>query len=387
MRIAKIEDQKFQVSYKTDWVNTFNSNSPLAEGTTFNAKGENAHVWARPIFGLYGDWKSNPDFADFFCDVSHKKTPYQRAVTWAEILEILEQAWDPNKETFDLNHSAFTQDGWVAQGAGFRTDELTNTTELLKTHYGVVSVASGFAWSTTGINMLPFVRAFKLEVPMLPEATQVALWAVYEELGLGGINELAVEFHGLIQTYSRDGKFGKKTFQGLSPELQEIWNDCLGYGGSNFLRAIWVKLLRSIDLKEEIVESEEVWENILMFAHIRALGQKIAKGAKLTKWQENKSYGELSPDILYFLACATRLMRDGAKGRLSIGEGEDSITGCLAAIKSNKIYQYVQKTKDWAFRNPMKRELNPAFFTLVETVDLLEQWQIQRHALLNREEE
>jgi hypothetical protein len=387
MANINLNGQQFSVKFKsTDWLAKFNGNDPLKGEQCVKVKGANQHPWAKPIASLYGDWVGNPDFHDFFCDTSKKKTVKQLAVSWKQMVEILEQAWDDNSESFNLKHSAFTDvDGWVAQGAAFVTEELNATTSLLKTHYGIVSVASGFAWSAIGINLMALCKCTKWEIPMIAEATQVALWPIYEELGLGGINELAVEFHGLIQLYSRQGKFYKDTVNTLSPEVMEIYQDTIIKGEKNFLQAVYIKLLRSIDLEEELVCSDEVWENILMFAHIRSLAQSIAKGRKLTEWQKNTSYGALTPERLQFVACATAVMRDGAKGRLGLEAEQEAISGCLAALLVNPSFIQLQKMKKAAFANPRKYNLASAVFTLVETAELLEVWQKQRYRLLNAE--
>jgi hypothetical protein len=122
-----------------------------------------------------------------------------------------------------------------------------------------------------------------------------------------------------------------------------------------------------------------------MFAHIRALAQSIAKGRKLTEWQKNTSYGVLTPERLQFVACATAVMRDGAKGRLGLEAEQEAISGCLAALLVNPSFIQLQKMKKAAFANPRKYNLASAVFTLVETAELLEVWQKQRYRLLNAE--
>jgi hypothetical protein len=325
------------------------------------------------VDGLYGGWEGNPDFGDFFGDVSYKKSVRQKAVSWEELMEILAECWDQEKEEFNLKHPIFKTEEGVVQGAAFKCTSLQEATQTLKTHYGIVSVASGFAWSAIGINIQGFLQELMLSdhptLQHLPLAALTAIWPVYEEMGLGGVDEKVIAFHQMMGAYSTWGKLQEDRI----PDFWwDLYCDTAIEGDDNFLQACWVELLRSKDLKEDLICSNEVWDCILLFAHLRGLGLKITKGNPLTKYQKEEQMLGLTPEHLKFLACAIQIVRDGAKGRLHT---ETNIGGCIKTLEKTEEFDILRTLYEGGI--PM----HITCWTLVEMVDILSSWNKARYAL------
>lgn len=346
--------------------------------------GTNTHPWANPIETLFGSWEESQDLPDFFKDTSKKKSLHQRALTVSQLIDVIQDSWDPISQKVKVaDWKAIL--GWDEdpEGSAFSCQELQDIAYATRKHYSLVSVASGFDWSARGINMHPLMKDLGM-LDFLPEGCADAwhttvllcLWCVYEAFGLGGLNYTALYWHGWMRSYGRSGKVSENML--TEDQLME-YNTYAS--PSEFLRKYWMELLESEGIKPELISSNAIWQNIIFLVVCRELVAKKVKGSPLTNFQKNYSFGELALEDIEFVALSAAAQRAASKGRLSINEGDDyqEPSGIVKALKSDVYDDYWQELNEVQYPSVGTQMLKDVFM-------IVEDWSSIRSGIIGADE-
>lgn len=346
--------------------------------------GVNKHPWANPIETLFGSWEESQDLPDFFKDTSKKKSLHQRALTVGQLLDVIQDSWDPVSQKVKVGDWKSIL-GWdeEPEGSAFSCQELEDIAYATRKHYALVSVASGFDWSARGINMYPLMKDLGM-LELLPDGCAdvwhttvlLCLWCVYEAFGLGGLNYTALDWHGWMRSYGRSGKVSEHML--TEDQLME-YNTYAS--PSEFLRKYWKELLSSEGILQELIDSDAIWQNILFLIVGREIVAKKVKGDPYSQFQKNYSFGELSLEDVEFLVLSAAAQRAASKGRLSINEGDDyqEPTGIVKALLNEGYEDYWDVLRDVEY---------PSVGTqmLLDVFAIVEDWSTIRSSIIGADE-
>lgn len=345
--------------------------------------GANAHPWANPIETLFGSWEDSQDLPDFFKDTSKKKSVHQRALTISEVINLIQESWDPMTQKVDVGSwKTLLGDVLEPEGSAFSCKELEEIGYKTREHYALVSVASGFDWSARGINLYPLMSDLGT-LDLLPSGCAamwhttilICLWCVYEAFGLGGLNYTALSWHGWMRSYAKSGEVADK----LLDEQQQFERDsCVSHEA--FLRKYWVQLLEGEGIRAELVHNDQVWQNVLFLATGREIVAAKANGYDYSKHLQNYTFGGLSLEDIEFLVLSAAAQRGAAKGRLSIHEGDDyeQPTGIIATLCKEQYNWYWDKLQSVNYPSVGSQMLMDVFV-------IVEDWSTLRSAIISKD--
>lgn len=289
------------------------------------------HPWADPVNALFGSFKRFPDLLDFFSDVSHKKGLGQKPLKLQEVFDLIVSSYDEVEDK--TNPKSWQRLMGVdnpVEGSAYTTSELNGISQDVKRHYAHVAVPTGFDWAARGINLRPLLEDTDLweAVPAPCRAVWgmtilIVIWVVYEALGLGGLDQQALVWHGHVRQFCRSGELDPQAIGlGLPEKVREGWLDAFEDSVSDyqFLRWVWGQLLEGAEVPLDWAYNPWVFENVMFLAHGRELVARIQKGRKLGDYLEGYTYGDMDNQQILALTCGCQLLRDGAKGRLTLQE-------------------------------------------------------------------
>lgn len=353
--------------------------------------GKNPHPWMDPVRALFGDEKSFPDILDFFTDVSKKKSLHQRPLKLSELIQLMIDSYDEESRTTnpkDWQKLLGSVD--PVEGSAYTTTELNQVAETTKRHYAHVCVPSGFDWAARGINMKPLLmdlgwwEQIPLDLQLVWDmAVLIAIWCVYEGLGLGGLNKLALSFHQLMRTFCYTGSLSSDE---IPDDLKALWfeYDSEPYA---FLEAIWFQILEGEGILPKWSKNKDLFEVIVFLASCRELVKAMNNGSL---YKDNGAYlrsitiDGLDPSQTQALAASCQLLRDGAKGRLNLQEIEEKageVKGVLFFLSKKDeagILESVDALED--------TELSVTSVTLLDQFRLMSAWTIGRQEARERKE-
>lgn len=302
------------------------------------AGGKNAHPWVDPVEAIWGEVARFPDLIDFFSDVSHKKGLRQQPLKLSQVFDLIIKSYD--EET-----NKITPKNWQkllgvkapVEGSAYLTSELNEVASKTKEHYALVCVPSGFDWAARGINMkgLMLDTGWWDNIPrdiqnVWDIAILIVIWVVYEGLGLGGLCEMALIWHRLMREY---GKKGKLSTDNIPDELKGKYVAC--GDDYSFLESIWMELLQGQDIPDEWATNKDLFEVVMFLANCREVVWAVNNGC-INKDSaaaiRSITLDGLEPEQTRSLACACQVMRDGAKGKLTLQdvlEKSDELKGAL----------------------------------------------------------
>lgn len=349
------------------------------------AGGSNPHPWMDPVRALFGTEDKFPDILDFFTDVSKKKSLHQRPLKLSELLDLIIDSYDEiSNKTNPKDWQRLLGSKDPVEGSAYTTEELNGVAELTKQHYSMVCVPSGFDWAARAINMKPLLQdlGWWEQVPLDLQlvwdmAALLAIWCVYEGLGLGGLNKLALNFHRLMRTYAYKGAIPKTE---IPDELVELWCET-GGESYEFLQAIWFQLLEGEGVLPEWSHNKDIFELIVFLAGGRELVKAMNNGAL---YKESGAYlrsitlDGLEPEQTQALAAACQLLRDGAKGRLNLQEIQEKsgeVKGVLFFLDQKDEMGILE-----ALDGLEDKELSVTAITLLDQFRLMSAWTLGRQS-------
>lgn len=354
--------------------------------------GENAHPWIDPVRALFGTEDKFPDILDFFTDVSKKKSLHQRPLKLDELLQLIIDSYDEEKNiTNPKDWQTLLKSKDPVEGSAYTTTELNSVAESTKKHYAHICVPTGFDWAARAINMKPLLMDLGWwdQIPshlqqVWDVAALLAIWCVYEGLGLGGLNKLALNFHQLIRTYSYKGSIPKTSI----PEgLQDLWNEMDGQS-YEFIQAIWFQLLEGEGILPQWSHNKNLFEVIVFLAGCRELVKAMNNGAL---YRESGAYlrsitlDGLDPSQAQALAASCQLLRDGAKGKLNLQEIQEKsweVKGVLYFL-DQKDEEEILTLLD----SLDGKEISVTGITLLDQFQLMTAWTLGRQSAKKKKEE
>lgn len=356
------------------------------------AGGTNPHPWMDPVRTLFGTEAKFPDILDFFTDVSKKKSLHQRPLKLNEMLQLIIDSYD--EETSKTNPKDWQKligSKDPVEGSAYTTSELNGVAELTKKHYAHICVPSGFDWAARAINMKPLLQdlgwweLIPLDLQLVWDlAALIAIWCVYEGLGLGGLNKLALNFHTLMRTYAYKGSIPKAS---VPEELTELWNEMEGES-YEFLQAIWFQLLEGEGILPQWSHNKNLFEVIVFLAGCRELVKAMNNGAL---YRESGAYlrsitlDGLDPSQAQALAASCQLLRDGAKGKLNLQEIQEK-SGEVKGV----LYFLDQKDEEEILTlldSLDGKEISVTGITLLDQFQLMTAWTLGRQSAKKKKEE
>jgi len=352
--------------------------------------GGNKHPWCDPVTALFGEYKSFPDLLDFFCDVSHKKGLAQRAMKLKELFWLIEKSY--NEETDTVSPKTWQKligaDAPV-EGSAYTVTELNGLSLDVKRHYAMVAVPTGFDWAARGINLRPLLEDCDLweEIPQhcrkVWEVTiLMVIWIVYEALGLGGMDREVLEFHRLVRQYARQGYLFQEGIGENLPakfEWQEAYSEA--ENDYHFLEWIWFRLLKANGIPQKWAEDGDVFELVMFLAHGREIVNKIQKGIGFGQYLDGYQFGGLDVEQIRALMSACQLLRDAAKGRLTlqdVAEKSHSVEGVLGYLTQKDPAGMLDYLEERVQDSPT--EVSVATVALLDQVRLNEAWVLGRQS-------
>ena len=287
------------------------------------------HPWTDPVSALFGGCKAFPDLLDFFSDVSHKKGLAQQPLRLQQVFELIVASYDEDSRTTEpKSWKDLVGSSDPVEGSAYTTHELNGVSMNVKTHYSMVAVPTGFDWAARGINLRPLVEDCDLwgAIPQgcreaWSMAVLITIWIVYEALGLGGLDKQALVWHGHVREFCRSGELDAQGIGfDLPDKLREEWMDEYENSSSDYqwLRWVWGQLLESAEVPAQWAYDPHVFDVVMFLAHGRELVSRIQKGRKLGEYLEAYTFGDLCNSQILALVCGCQLLRDGAKGRLTL---------------------------------------------------------------------
>lgn len=353
------------------------------------AGGKNPHPWVDPVRALFGSEDKFGDILDFFTDVSHKKSLHQRPITYDELMDLIVRSYDEDSnKTNPKDWQKLLGSKDPVEASAYVTEELNSVAELTKQHYAMICVPSGFDWAARAINMklllqdLGWWEQIPLDLQLVWDiAGLLSIWCVYEGLGLGGLNTLALQFHQLVRLYCYTGSLGKLD---IPDNLVTLWQEC-DAEPYKFLETIWFTLMKGEGILPKWQENADVFEVIMFLAGCRELVKGMnngmlykEKGAHL----RSITLDGLEPEQSQALAAACQLLRDGAKGRLNLQEIQEKsgeVAGVLlhlAKKDSMGLLEAVDSLED--------TELSVTSITLLDQYRLMTSWVLGRQSAKER---
>lgn len=320
-----------------------------------NGEVDNPHSLSVAIKLLFGD-KLPPDILDYFGKVNpKKKSLHKNPLTFSEVLEVIQASaqLSNNMKDWKIDNSIWKTLKGNPEGSAFTTQEISDIAYLTKEHYAIVAVPTGFYYYSTLVNLHDIVDFCNLENSLPANVWEywwtsaaISIWVVYEGLGLGGLNKPALALHSYISEYSRRGLV----------ELDEDHPDAellAQLESYEFIYTKWVNLMKSEGIKIELCENRVVFDTILWLAHLRAIGQKTARGKELSDYQKGYTFGDLNIDHNLLLSSVAVVMRDSAKGRMNLETEQDNqeMTGCLNYLFTEQ-QEFVEAVTEQATDNP-----------------------------------
>lgn len=339
------------------------------------------HVWCDPVTTLFGEWTNNPDLLDFFADVSHKKGLKQKPLKLDQVLKLITESYDEQGHTIGSKMwKKLVGSSAPVEGSAATAQQMTEMTYKVKEHYALVAVPTGFDWAARGINMKPLLQDINAWETAIPQATReawdvailIVIWVVYEALGLGGLNEEALQLHRIVRDYCRKGCIDEGKL------VIDDWKDKFVDSDSDyaFLQWAWSKLLHDNDIPSKWADNPQVFEVVIFLAHCREIVTKINKGLPWGDYLEAYTAWDLDVDEVRAMSAACQILRDGAKGRLMLQDILDKTQDTQGVL------QYLLEKDQIGLLEFLEEtpgtEISLGGVALLDQVRLMKEWTVAR---------